>query len=67
MLITRRSPLTGKLNSLELPITAAQITRWHSGDLIQRAFPHLSTDEREFLITGLYPGEFDDFLGLEPE
>lgn len=67
MLITRRSPLTGKLNSLELPITAAQIARWHSGDLIQRAFPHLSADEREFLITGLYPGESDDFLGPEPE
>lgn len=32
---------------------------YRNGMLIQNAFPFLSDDEREFLISGLLPAEFD--------
>lgn len=59
MNITRMSPLTGKVNSLDLPITDKQLEDWQNGELIQRAMPHLDADQREFLISGTYPGEWE--------
>ena len=29
--------------------------RWANGELIQVAFPHMSPDDRELLITGTHP------------
>jgi hypothetical protein len=53
MLITRTSPLTGKTNTRDLPITKEQLNAWHSGTYIQVAMPNLSPSEREFIMTGL--------------
>lgn len=40
MLIRRQSQLTGAMNTMEIPVTIAQIDHWQqSGELIQRAFP----------------------------
>jgi hypothetical protein len=33
------------------------------GELIQRAFDYLSSDEREFLMTGITPAEWDKMFG----
>jgi hypothetical protein len=52
MEITKKSPVTGKENKLLLPITEDQFNRWIKGELIQNAMPHLSINEREFLISG---------------
>ncbi|CAB4169830.1 hypothetical protein UFOVP1082_30 [uncultured Caudovirales phage] len=52
MKITKLSKLTGKVHSLDLPITMEQMNRWLGGELIQNVFPDLSIDEREFLISG---------------
>lgn len=65
MRVTRISPLTGKENTLDLDITQAQIDKWQNGGLIQQVFPKLSVDEREFLITGTMPGEWEALLGPE--
>lgn len=62
MIVRRRSPLTGEMNDLDLPITLEQYHRWRSGDLIQNAFPNLTADQREFLKTGTYPGEWDVYF-----
>ena len=35
------------------------------GPLIQRCFPRLSDDEREFILTGCLPGEFETIMGEE--
>ena len=35
---------------------------WQNGSLVQVAFPYLSPDEREFLITGLTPSEWDEMF-----
>ncbi len=63
MLVTRRDPLTGKENTLDLPITEVQIYNWRSGGRnIQAVMPHLSADQREFLMTGLMPDSWEDIF-----
>lgn len=62
MEIFRVHPITKKLNKLELDITEEEYRNWHSGELIQNAMPKLTSDEREFLISGLLPGEFDRLI-----
>ncbi len=53
MNITRRSPFSGEVNTLDLPITQEQLDRYMRGeDLLQNVFPDLSADEREFIKTG---------------
>lgn len=62
MLITRKSMYSGKVNTMDLPITDEQIARWESGTLIQNAFPNLNADQREFLMTGILPEEWDEMF-----
>ena len=63
MNITRTSPLSGIERTRDLPITPAQLAAWHSGRLIQDAMPHLSADDREFLITGIDSNEWHQLFG----
>lgn len=64
MQVTRKSPYTGKDNTLDLPVTQAQMEAWRKGMVIQRAMPHLTAEQREFLISGVFPGEFEMFLAF---
>lgn len=65
--IEKKSIFTGKINSMDLPITVEQYNRWQDGELIQNVMPELSDDQREFLISGLMPGEFEIIFGEEPD
>lgn len=58
MKITRKSPFTGTVNTMDIDVTDVQIERWKSGTLIQNAMPNLSADEREFIMTGITPEEW---------
>lgn len=60
MKITRRCPFSGDVNVLEIDVTEAQLEDWRKGTLIQNAMPHLSADEREFLMTGITPKEWEE-------
>lgn len=60
MKVTKISMLTGKVSTLELDITPDQVTRYMAGDFVQNVFPNLDAGEREFLITGITPDEWDD-------
>lgn len=64
MLVTRISQLSGKEHTMDLDITQEQINTWKNGVLVQRAFPHLKDYEREFLITGMTPGEWDELVSF---
>ncbi len=64
MLITRTSPVTGIQKTREINVTIEQLKAWESGQLIQDAMPNLTADEREFIISGCTP---DDFETLFPE
>ena len=59
MLITRTSPFSNKTNIMKIDVTKEQIALWESGTLIQNAMPNLSADEREFIMTGITPEEWD--------
>jgi hypothetical protein len=65
MLITRKSLISGNINTMSLPITEEQYNAWEQGTLVQVAMPHLSPDEREFVMTGITPEEWADNFGEE--
>lgn len=63
MKVTRRSHFTGKVRTLDLPVTSEQLIRLDEGEMIQAVLPHLSDDQREFLISGVTADEWETFLG----
>ena len=62
MIITMTSPMTGMINTMDVDVTAVQIARWQGGMLIQDAMPNLSADEREFIMTGLTPDDWEKMV-----
>ena len=65
MLITKRSSLSGNTNSREINVTQAQLDDWASGTFIQVAMSNLSPNDREFLMTGITPEEWDKHFNEE--
>lgn len=63
MIIIRTDPMTGEINHLHLDITEEQLRDWHNGMVAQKAFPHLTPDQREYIISGIPPGRWDDYIG----
>ena len=65
MLITKVSQLSGKESSMELDVTQEQLDLYAEGiDKVQDVFPNLNASEREFLITGITPNEWDNIFGV---
>jgi|TARA_R110001632_G_scaffold127569_1_gene241344 hypothetical protein len=60
--ITRRSPLTGKTNTMRLDLSEGALHAWKGGMLAQDAMPNLSADEREFVMTGITPYEWEEYI-----
>lgn len=67
MLVTRKSIVSDKERTLDLPITDEQIARYKSGALVQDAFPNLDADQREFILTGITADEWDETFADEGE
>ena len=65
--VVNTSALTGKQSQMFLPVTEAQIKRWQDGDLVQDVFPFLNDDQREFLMTGITPDEWEAALGVDDD
>lgn len=59
MQVTRKSLMSGVTRTLDLPVTEEQFKAWSEGELIQRAFPNLNNDQREFILTGIVQEEWD--------
>jgi hypothetical protein len=63
MLVKRKSILSGQLNEMELKVTPQQMERFYGGsELTQNIFPHLNSEEREFLISGMLPNEWNNIF-----
>lgn len=60
MQITRKSLISGTKRTKEINCTQEQIDAWLGGTLSQNAFPNLSADDREFIMTGITPDEWDE-------
>lgn len=67
MIIERKSIVSGKVNKMDIDITSEQLFDFINGKsgLAQEAFPHLSADEREFIISGIHPDEWNELFGNE--
>ena len=61
MIVIRTSILSGITRTKEFDITEEQYNAWQGGALIQNVLPHLSDDDREFLISGATAEEWDAF------
>jgi hypothetical protein len=62
MLITRTSTLSGHTSSMDIDVTLEQVASWEQGELVQNAMPNLSADEREFIMTGITPTEWNEMF-----
>jgi len=60
-----KSMLSGCINVMAFDMEAKQFDEsymaWQNGKLIQDAFPSLNVAEREFLMTGITPDEWNSF------
>jgi hypothetical protein len=65
--VTRQSMVSGKTRTKKLVATAEQWAALDKGALIQNALPHLSLDDREFILTGITGEEWDDAFPEEDE
>ena len=58
-------PFCGCANFIE--VNEADYLDWQGGELVQNAFPYLSADEREMLISGICPTCWNGMFGGEEE
>jgi len=66
MKITRKSPFSGEMNTMNINVNPNLLNAYENGeipDLIQNIFPELTPDEREFIKTGITPEEWEDTFG----
>jgi len=65
--VTRQSAITRKMNTMELPITQEHLDNYDTvgGLLVQDVFPNLDVGQREFLISGITPQEWNETFGEE--
>lgn len=65
--VNRRSMATGNMNTMELPLTEQDLMGGEYerayGKLIQDVYPQLNPDQREFLISGSTPEEWEEMFG----
>lgn len=57
----------GCRKSSVVTVDAVSYIKWREGMLIQQAFPTLSADEREMLMTGIHKECWDRMFGGEEE
>ena len=63
--IERTSPFTGRVNEMDIELDPMDYVAWKNGALIQEALPYLTTDEREFIKTGITPQDWAKEFGPE--
>lgn len=51
----------------EIAVSASDYLNWKNGELVQNAFPYLSADEREALISGICSTCWDDMFSSSEE
>lgn len=69
MLIQKQSMVTGILHTRDIPVNHQKYQKWISLGVkaphVQDMFPELSPDDREFLLTGITPEEWDNMFPEE--
>jgi len=68
MIVTMESKMTGKVNYMDIPVATERLNAFFNEErkgLIQNIFPELDAAQREFLMTGSTPEEWDAVFGEE--
>ena len=63
--VVTRCPFCGRAN--EIAVNEEDYWAWDDGELAQVAFPYLSANEREALISGICPTCWDKMFGDDEE
>jgi hypothetical protein len=58
MKVTKQSVITKNVSTREMDVTEEQLARHRNGANVQDVFPHLSVDDREFIVSGVTPEEW---------
>ena len=65
VLVGSGCPICGKFH--EVMVSEADYYNWQDGELAQNAFPYLSAEEREILISGICPTCWDKMFPVQEE
>jgi hypothetical protein len=67
VLLERQSLISGKKSFREIDMEETAFAKahdaWANGALVQNAFPNLDADDREFIVSGITPEEWDATYG----
>lgn len=66
-MLIQSKPCPGCFEVAEFSVTPEQFEAWQTGTHVQDAFPHLSLDDTERLITGICPKCWVEMLPPEDE
>ena len=61
MIIKRTSILTGIERELDIDVTPEQFRKWNRGQDIDVAMSNIPKEDREFIVTGTIPEEWESF------
>lgn len=61
----KKCTVTGDQYIIRVPVDKWR--QWQSGLLIQDVFPELSAEQREFIMSGVTPAEWEDLFSEEKE
>jgi hypothetical protein len=67
MIIRKKSIISGIVRDIDLPITEIEWGRYIRGARVQDAFPLLTAEQREFILSGITPEEWADTFPPEQE
>lgn len=65
MLIRKQSVITGDVHEIELDVTQAELDRHLDGELAHKIWPQMTPPDREFLISGVTPQEWNEAFRSE--
>ena len=65
--LERKSPKTGKVNSMDLATTKESLDEYYGGSVryVQDIFSNLNAEEREFIMTGYTPSDWNELFAME--
>lgn len=63
MKITKFSFISQQYNTMDLPVTEDELRRHSMGEHAQNVWPNMPPEQREFLISGITPQEWEETFG----
>lgn len=68
MLIKRKSVITGVVRTYDIPVNPDDLIAWEKGlGSVQDIMPYLNDKDREFILSGITPEEWDSAFSEQIE